>query len=77
MPTDTAKHTQTAPVSVLGCLGLAFCVCWCLLSSVGISGFLRCLGGVWGDAWGVVKEYLSGIHGNWSCLDVVWGYLGS
>ena len=69
MPTDTARHTQTAPVSVLGCLGLALCLCWRLLSSVGISCSLEMSGGCLEDVWGVSRRYLGGIHRNRRCSD--------
>ena len=69
----TARHTQTAPVSVWGCLGVSVGVCCRLLTSwfpwrcLEVSGV--CLGGVYG--------YLSDIHGNPRCLNVFGGYLGS
>ena len=72
-PTDTSRHTQTAPVSVRGCLGVSVGICGRLLTSwfswrcLGVSG--GCLGGVYG--------YLSGIHGNLRCSDVFGGYLDS
>ena len=76
MPTKTARHTQTAPVSVFGCLGLALCVCRCLLSSVVP---WTCLGGVWrmpggcpGDIWVVFIE----IGGARMCLVGIWVLTG-
>ena len=69
-PIDTARHTQTAPVSVLGCLAVSVGVCWHVVfpgDSWGVS--LGCLVGVWG--------YLSGNHGSRRLLDVFVGYLGS
>ena len=60
-PTDIARHTQTAPVNVLGCLKLSLCVCWRLLLSIGVlcsqEIFWGCLGGDVRGVWG----YLSGI----------------
>ena len=44
-PTDTTRHTQTAPVSVLGCLAVSVGLCWRLLACHIPWG---CLGGVWG-----------------------------
>jgi len=66
---DTARHTQTAPVSVLGCLAVSVGVCWHVVfpgDSWGVS--LGCLVGVWG--------YLSGNHGSLRRSDVFGGYLG-
>ena len=70
-PTDTARCTQTALVSVFGCLELSVCVWWCLLLSVGISCSLEmsvgCVGDVWwvfGGARGIFME----IGGTWMCL---------
>ena len=69
-PMDTARHTQTAPVSVLGCLAVSVGVCWHVVFLGDIWGVsLGCLEGVWG--------YLSGNHGHWRRLDVFGGYLGS
>ena len=68
-PIDTARHTQTAPVSVLGCLAVSVGVCWHVVfpgDSWGVS--LGCLVGVWG--------YLSGNHGSLRRSDVFGGYLG-
>ena len=65
MPTETARHTQTVPVSVLGCLGLDLCLRWRLLSSVGISFSLEMSGGCPGDIWVV----FIGIRGAQMC----WG----
>ena len=63
MPTDIARHTQTAPVNVLGCLKLSLCVCWRLLLYVGALCSLEiswgCMGGVVEGIWG----YLSGNFG--------------
>ena len=50
-PTDTARCTQTALVSVFGCLGLSVCVWWRLLLSVGISCSLEMSVGCLGDVW--------------------------
>ena len=58
--TDTSRHTQTAPDSVRGCLGLSLYVCWRLFSSVDFLSSLEMSGGCLGDVWG----YMSGIHGN-------------
>ena len=70
-PTDTTRHTQTAPVSgVWQCLLASVVVCWHVMfhgDALWVSG--GCLGGVWGT-W-------SGIHLNQRCLDVFGGYLGS
>ena len=69
-PIDTTRHSQTAPVSVLGCLAVSVGVCWHVVFPGDIWGVsLGCLGGVGG--------YLSGNFGNWRRLDVFWGYLGS
>ena len=70
MPIKTARHTQTAPVSVLGCLVVSVGVCWHLVFPRDIWGVsLVCLGCVWG--------YLSGNHGNQRRLDACGGYMGS
>ena len=50
-PTDTTKHTQTAPVSVFGCLAVSGSVCWRLLASVDMSCSLRMPWGCLGDVW--------------------------
>ena len=75
--TDTARHTQTAPVNVLGRLKLSLCVCWRLLLSIGVlcshEISMGCLGGVVRGIWG----YLSGNFGNGKRSDVLWGCLGS
>ena len=69
-PIDTARHTQTAPLSVLGCLAVSVGVCWNVVFPGDIWGVpLGCLGGI--------LEYLSGNHGNRRRLDVFGGYLGS
>ena len=77
MPTDDnrcqlplARHTQTAPVCVLGCLAVSVCVCWCLLVCCVP---WRCHGVVWGMSGGC----LSDIHRNWRRSDVLGGYVGS
>ena len=70
MPTDTARHTQAAPVNVLGCLAVSVDVCWHVLfpgETLGVSG--GCVGGVW--------RYMSGIHENRRHWDVIGGCLGS
>ena len=60
---DTARHTQTAPVSVLGCLAVSIRVCWHVVFPGDVWGVsVGCLGGV--------RGYLSGIHGNCRRLDV-------
>ena len=74
-PTDIARHTQTAPVSVLGCLGLSVYVCWRLLWSFGILCLLDMSGGclvdVWGGIWGVGVVFVE-IGGAWMCLGSIW-----
>ena len=71
-PTDIARHTQTAPVNVLGCLKLSLCVCWCLLLSIGVlcsqEISLGCLGG---DVRGI-RGYLSGNFGNGRRSGLFW-----
>ena len=68
-PIETARHTQTAPVSVLGCLAVSVGVCWHVVFPADVLEVsVGCLGGVW---W-----YLNGIHRNWRRLDVFGGYLG-
>ena len=71
-PTDPARNTQTAPLSVLGCLGLSVCVCWRLLAS---HAPCRGLGGVWWMSGGCleVSEWNS-----WTseALRCVWGVSG-
>ena len=66
MPTKAARHTQTAPVSVFGCL-LSSVVPW------------TCLGGIWrmpggcpGDIWVVFIE----IGGARMCLVGIWVLTG-
>ena len=79
-PADTAECTQTALVSVFGCLWLSVCVWWHLLLSVGISCCLGTPGGCLGVAGGClvgVWGYLSGIPGHRRCSDVLGGYLAS
>ena len=73
-PPDILKQHLSVSWGVWGWLFVSIGVCCHLLSSLVP---LRCLGGVWGDIWGVFKEYLSGIHGNFRCMDVFGGYLGS
>ena len=63
-PTDTFKHTQTAPDSVRGCLGVSVCVCWLLFPFVDFLNSLEMSGGVWGMFRRCFYGYLSGIHGN-------------
>ena len=76
-PTDIARHAQTAPVNVLGCLKLSLCVCWRLLLSFVVlcsqEISLGCLGGDVRGIWG----YLSGNFGNGRRSDVFWGCLAS
>ena len=75
--TDTSRHTQTAPDSVRGCLGVSLYVCWRLFSYVNFLSSLEMSGGEWGIS-GEVGEfygYLSGIHGNIWWWDVFGGYL--
>ena len=60
-PTDTARHTQTTPVSVLGCLRLSLCVCWRLLLSVGALCSLKIS---WGCMRGVVEGIWGYLNGN-------------
>ena len=70
MPRDSARHTQTTPVSVLGCLAVSVFVCWRLLACCVT---WRCHG----DVWGVSEGYMSGIHRNWRLSDAFGGYVGS
>ena len=70
MPRDSARHTQTTPVSVLGCLAVSVFVCWHVVLPGDAMGCL-------GDVWGVSEGYLSGIHRNWRRSDVFGGYVGS
>ena len=49
--TDTSRHTQTAPDSVRGCLGVSLYVCWRLFSSVDFLSSLEMSGGCFGDVW--------------------------
>ena len=61
--TDTSRHTQTAPDSVRGCLGLSLDVCWRLFS-------WRCLGwvtDVWGVFMGIWVVFME-IYGDGMCL---------
>ena len=69
-PTDTGRCTQTALVSVFGCLGLSVCVWWRLLLSVGISLSLDMSIGCLGDVWVRIERCLSVIHGNQRHSDV-------
>ena len=74
-PTDIARHTQMAPVSVLGCLRLSVYVCWHLLSSFGILCLLEMSGGCLGDVWGVsggIRMVFMDIGGAWMCLWGIW-----
>ena len=70
MPRDSARHTQTTPVSVLGCLAVSVFVCWHVVLPGDAMGCL-------GDVWGVSEGYLSGIHRNWRLSDAFGGYVGS
>ena len=68
MPRNTARLSQTAPVSFLGSLGMSVGVCWHFMfhrDAMGLSG--ECLGGVWVN--------LSWIHGNWRCTNVFGGWV--
>ena len=71
-PIDTARHTQTAPVSVQKCLAVYVGICWRLLAC-----FVpwRCLGGVCGISGGClgVSEWYSWIS---EALGCVWGVSG-
>ena len=67
-PTDTSEHTQTAPVSVWGCLLASVVICCRLLISWVP---WRCLGGIWGlsgGIWGVFME----TGGTQTCLKGIW-----
>ena len=76
MPTDAnrpARHTETAPVSVLGCLGLSVCICCFLLVSHdpqrGLGGVLGMSGGYLGvSKWSSWKS---------EAIGCVWGDLVS
>ena len=76
-PTDTTRHSQTAPVTDFGCLAVSVGVCWRLLASVGMLCSLGMLWGCLGDVWVLSGGIWSGIHLNQRCLDVFGGYLGS
>ena len=71
-PTDTARHTQTAPVSVWGCLLASFVICCRLLSSVDILSSMEMSGGVFRGCLGVSEGY------SWKleALRRVWGVTG-
>ena len=78
MPIDSARHTQTAPASVLGCLPVSVGVCWPLLASVGMLCSLEMPWACLGDVRWASGGYLSGmIHGNQRRSDVFGGYVGS
>ena len=68
-PIDTARHTQTAPVSVLKCLAVSVGICWRLLAC-----FVpwRCLGGCLWDIWGLSGVVFMDIRGAWMCLGGIW-----
>ena len=71
--TDTSRHTQTAPVSVQGCLAVSVGIC-CRLMASWVPW--RCLGGVWRMSGGCL-----GVSGwkSWKseALRFVGVYLGS
>ena len=71
-PTDTSRHTQTAPVSVWGCLLASFVICCRLLSSVDILSSMEMSGGVFRGCLGVSEGY------SWKleALRRVWGVTG-
>ena len=69
-PKDTARHTQAAHGSVLGCLAVSVGFCCCFLAC---HIPWRCLRVVWEMSGGC----LSDIHGNWRRSDVFVEYLGS
>ena len=75
-PTDIARHTQMAPVSVLGCLRLSVYVCWHLLSSFGILCLLEMSGGCLGDVWGCLgaEEWYSWTLESLGCVCGVYGF---
>ena len=56
--TDTSRHTQTAPDSVRGCLGVSLYVCWRLFSSVDFLSSLEMSGGEWGMSGGGGGGYM-------------------
>ena len=77
--TDTSRHTQTAPDSVRGCLGVSLYVCWRLFSSVDFLSSLEMSGGEWGMSGGGggclwVFEWYSWKYMVMGC---VWGVSGS
>ena len=74
-PTDTAIHTQTAPVSVLGFLKPSLCVCWCLLLSVGALCSLEMSWGAWGVLWRAYGCLLVVVL-EWEALGCVLGISG-
>ena len=53
MPRDSARHTQTTPVSVLRCLAVSVFVCWRLLACCVT---WRCHGDVWGMSGGCLRD---------------------
>ena len=68
-PTDTTRHTQTAPVSVFGCLVVSVGVCWHVMfpgDALGVSGAMSgwCLGA---SEWYSFKS---------EALGCVWGLSG-
>ena len=58
-----------AQMGLIGYLGLALCLCWRLLSSVGISCSLEMSGDCLEIVWGVSRRYLGDIHRNRRCSD--------
>ena len=71
-PIDTARHTQTAPVSVLGCLAVSVRVCWQFVLPGDVWGvFGVCLWGVWGVSGGIWVVFME-IIGAWMCLGGNW-----
>ena len=75
--TDTSRHTQTAPDSVRGCLGVSLYVCWRLFSSVDFLSSLEMSGGcIWVFEWYSWKYMVMGCVWGVSVSSVlaVWNY---
>ena len=78
--TDTSRHTQTAPDSVRGCLGVSLYVCWRLFSSVGFLSSLKMSGGEWGmsgGGGGVSLWVFEWYSWKYMVMGCVWGVSGS